>query len=160
MITVYFRESSDGGLHNLQSAGASALRPFQVAAERVARPFRDAYGYFDGLVTAKSENKRLRAELRRVRQIDIQNSTAVAELRDLKAQLQYREGPTFPSDYTGVAAQVLTYSTHFGDEITVDAGSSEGIHLDDPVATAEGLVGHVTWVTPGTSKVISRPSRS
>jgi rod shape-determining protein MreC len=153
MITVYFRESSTGGLHDLQSAGASALRPFEVAAERVARPFRDAYGYVDGLVTAKSENKRLRAELRKLRQLDIQNSTAVTELRDLKTLLRYQEGPTFPSDYRGVSAQVLSYSIHFGNEIVVDAGSSDGVHLDDPVATAEGLVGHVTWVTPGTSKV-------
>jgi rod shape-determining protein MreC len=153
MITVYFRESSDGSLHNLQNAGASALRPFEVAAERVARPFRDAYGYFDGLVTAKSENERLRRELRQLRQLNIQNSTAVTELRDLKAELQYREGPTFPGQYRGVAAQVLSYSTHFGNEIVVAAGSSAGIRLDDPVATAEGLVGHVTWVTSGTAKV-------
>ena len=36
---------------------------FEVGAERVARPFRDAYGYLAGLVHAKNENKRLRAEL-------------------------------------------------------------------------------------------------
>jgi rod shape-determining protein MreC len=153
MITVYFRESNAGGLHDFQSAGASALRPFEVAAERVARPFRDAYDYMEGLVTAKSQNKRLRAELARARQLNIQNRTAVTELGDLKAQLHYLEGPTFPSQYAGVAAQVLAYSTHFGDEIVIDAGSSDGVHLDDPVATADGLVGHVTWVTPGTAKV-------
>ena len=44
-----------------------ALRPFQVAAERVARPFRDAYGYFAGLAHAKSENEKLRRELRDAR---------------------------------------------------------------------------------------------
>jgi rod shape-determining protein MreC len=153
MITVYFRESSDGGLHDLQSAGASALRPFEVAAERVARPFRDAYGYVDGLISAKSENARLRAELHRLRQVNIQNATAQSELRDLKLQLRYQEGPAFPSDYKGVTAQVLLYSTHFGDEIVVAAGSGDGIHVDDPVATGEGLVGHVTFVTPGQAKV-------
>jgi rod shape-determining protein MreC len=153
MITVYFRESSDGGLHDLQSAGASALRPFEVAAERIARPFRDAYGYVDGLVDAKSENARLKTELQRLRQVNIQNATAQSELRDLKLQLRYREGPAFPSDYRGVTTQVLSYSTHFGDAIVIAAGSSDGIHVDDPVATGEGLVGHVTFVTPGNAKV-------
>ena len=32
LLTVYFRESSGGGLHSLQSTGASVLRPFEVAA--------------------------------------------------------------------------------------------------------------------------------
>ena len=62
LITVSFRESSGGGLHRVQSAGATVLHPFQVGAERVARPFRDVYGWFSGLVHAKSEAKRLRAE--------------------------------------------------------------------------------------------------
>jgi cell shape-determining protein MreC len=60
LITIYFRESAGGGLHQVQSAGATVLRPFEVAADRVSRPFRDAYGYFAGLVHAKSENNRLR----------------------------------------------------------------------------------------------------
>jgi rod shape-determining protein MreC len=153
MITVYFRESSAGGLHELQNAGASMLRPFEVAAERVARPFRDVYNYFEGLVDAKSQNKRLRAELRRYQQLDIQNRTAIAELQDLKRQMSYLERPSFPSDYSGRTAQVLTHSNQFGHEITVDAGSADGVRLDDPVLTSEGLVGHVTRVAAGASKV-------
>ena len=46
LITIYFREPSNGGLHGVQSAGATVLRPFEVGAERVAQPFRDAYGWF------------------------------------------------------------------------------------------------------------------
>ena len=61
LITVYFREPAGGGLHGVQSAGATVLRPFEVGAERVARPFRDAYGWFAGLVDAKSENATLRS---------------------------------------------------------------------------------------------------
>ena len=39
LITVYFRESAGGGLHGVQGAGATVLRPFEVASDRVARPF-------------------------------------------------------------------------------------------------------------------------
>ena len=46
-------------LHDAQGYGASALRPFEVAAKRVARPFRDAYDYVSGLTSAKSENAKL-----------------------------------------------------------------------------------------------------
>ena len=62
LLTVYFRESSGGGLHSLQSTGASVLRPFETAANRVAQPFRDAAGWFGGLSTTKDDNKKLRKE--------------------------------------------------------------------------------------------------
>ena len=62
LLSVYFRESNDGPLHGAQDVGATAIRPFQVGAERVARPFRDLYGWFDGMLTAKDENEKLREE--------------------------------------------------------------------------------------------------
>ncbi len=62
LITVSFRESSDGPLHDAQGAVASALQPFEVAVERVARPFRDAYGWTKDLFNARSENEELKAE--------------------------------------------------------------------------------------------------
>ena len=61
LITISFRESSTGALGGVQGAGATVLRPFEVGAERVARPFRDVYGYFASLVHVKRENGRLKA---------------------------------------------------------------------------------------------------
>ena len=63
LLTISFRSPTSGALHDVQGYGASALRPFQVAAQRVARPFEDVYGYFSGLANAKSENKKLKREL-------------------------------------------------------------------------------------------------
>ena len=60
LITVSFREQSDGPLHDAQAAVASALQPLEVAVERVARPFRDAYGWTKDLFNARSENERLK----------------------------------------------------------------------------------------------------
>ena len=59
LLTISFRSPTSGALHDVQGAGATALRPFQVAAERVARPFRDAFGYVHGLTSAKSRNVKL-----------------------------------------------------------------------------------------------------
>ena len=39
------------------------LEPFQIGAERVVRPFRDAWGWFDDLRTARSENMRLKKQV-------------------------------------------------------------------------------------------------
>ena len=107
LITVSFRETEDGPLHSAQGAVASVLQPFEVAVERVARPFRDAYGWTKDLFTARSENERLRAENQLLEQQVIQNESALQQNVALKQLLDYREGPSFPKDYDGVAAEVI-----------------------------------------------------
>ena len=76
LMTIYFRESASGGLHQIQGAGATVLHPFEVASERVARPFRDLYGWFGGLVHAKSERDKLRREVDALRQQVVANEAA------------------------------------------------------------------------------------
>ena len=60
LITASFRERPDGPLHDAQGAIAGALQPLEVAAERIARPFRDAYGWTKDLFNARSENEKLK----------------------------------------------------------------------------------------------------
>jgi rod shape-determining protein MreC len=150
MITVYFRESPNGGLHDFQSVAASAMRPFEIGAQRVARPFRDAYGWTAGLFHAKSENEQLRQELEDLRQAMIQNAAAARDYEEVVRLLRYKQGPKFPQDFSGdraVAAAVLSNPEgEFEQRITIAAGSSDGIHRYDAVVTADGLVGHVSQV--------------
>jgi rod shape-determining protein MreC len=145
LITISFRESQDGPLHAAQGAVASALQPLEVAVERVARPFRDAYDWTSGLFSARSEAERLRAENEQLRQQVIQNESALQENPELRRLLDYRSGPTFPDDYDSVAAQVLSRpASAFEQEIVVSVGSADGVQENAPVVTAEGLVGQVT----------------
>lgn len=154
LVTISFREPASGSLHGLQDAGAAALRPFQVGAERVARPFRDLAGWFGGVLDAKSENERLRGELDRLRQELIQNDSAARENAELRALLAYRDGPRFPTDYRGVAARVIARApSQFEQQIGIAVGSSSGIRVHDPVVTADGLVGQVTRVARNAAQV-------
>jgi rod shape-determining protein MreC len=154
LITVYFKESSGGALHGLQSTGSTVLRPFEVGAERVAAPFRDAYGWFRGLIDAKSENKRLQAEVDKLRQDQIQNQTAVAENEELRRQLRYVDSPRFPHDFYAINARVLARPPgEFEQQVVISAGLSDGVRLRAPVVTAEGLVGDVTLVAGREARV-------
>jgi rod shape-determining protein MreC len=154
LLTISFRSPTAGALHDVQGAGASALRPFQVAAERVARPFRDVYGYFHGMTTAKSENAKLKREVREWRAEALKNEAAAAQNPALKKQLAYQEGPTFPNDYRPVAASVTSFPAGpFTQQIAIAAGSSSGIRRGTPVVDGNGLVGSVTNVFPSTSEV-------
>ena len=154
LITIYFREPAGGGLHDVQSGGATVLRPFEVAANRVASPFRDAYGWFAGLIHAKSENADLRAKLDRLRAQVIQDQTAAAENADLKRQLAYQHSPAFPQDFQPINAEVVGRPpSEFDQQVTIAAGSGSGIRVDDAVVTADGLVGKVTQVASSQAQV-------
>jgi rod shape-determining protein MreC len=155
MITVYFRESESGAMHEVQSVTASALHPFQVGAERVARPFRDGYGWLAGFFHAKSENERLREQVRLLRQQAIQNSSAAQENLELRKVLEYRSGGVFPRGYDQIGAAVITHgASEHEREVVISAGSTDGISLYDPVVTSDGdLVGHVSKTTRDTAQV-------
>jgi rod shape-determining protein MreC len=154
LITIYFRESAGGGLHTVQSGGATVLRPFEVGAERIASPFRDAYGYFAGLIHAKSENARLRTQVDDLTGKVIQSSTAEAENADLRRQLDYVGSPSFPKDFNPVTTEVTSRApSEFQQQIGIAAGSTRGIRRFDPVVTADGLVGLVTRVAHDSAEV-------
>jgi rod shape-determining protein MreC len=154
LITISFREGENGPLHDVQGAVASALQPLEVAVERVARPFRDAWGWAESLLDARSENERLRAENEQLQQQVIQNESALQRNVILEDLLEYKRSPAFPADFDGVAAEVIARpSNAFEQTIVVSAGSEDGVHVDAPVVTAAGLVGTVTSVTDGAARV-------
>jgi rod shape-determining protein MreC len=154
MITISFREAPDGPLHEVQSIGATALRPFQVGAERVVRPFRDAWGWTAALFSAKGEVERLRLENQRLRQEAVQYRNAYAENMTLREVLDYKAPPAYPGDYSPVFAAVIAHPpSQFAQQVVIAAGEGDGVRVDDPVVNADGLVGRVTAVTPDTAQV-------
>jgi rod shape-determining protein MreC len=155
VITGYFRESENGPLHGVQGAAATVLKPFQIGAERVARPFQDAYGWVAGFVHAKSENERLKEQLKVYEQQLAQNMTAARENVEFRAALKYRSGPSFPVCCRPVGAKVISSgASEFQQELVIAAGRNDGIRRYDPVVDSSGyLVGSISKTTPASSEV-------
>ncbi len=154
LITFSFRQSEDGPVASAQGAAASALRPFEIAAERVAQPFRDAYAWVDSLFAARSDAKRLKEENDQLRQRVIQNQFAVRENARLRGLLDFRDGPAYPRDYQGLGASVIARPAGaFAQAIVVAVGAKDGVAVNAPVVTEDGLVGLVTRVTSSTARV-------
>jgi rod shape-determining protein MreC len=154
LITVSFREGDDGPLASAQDAGATVLRPFQVAADRVAEPFEDAYRWIDGLLSARSDADRLAEENELLRQQLAQSQLALRENTRLRALLRFRDGARFPRDYNGLAAAVIGRpAAAFSQAINVAVGSNDGVRRNDPVVTEDGLIGLVTRVSGSTARV-------
>jgi rod shape-determining protein MreC len=155
LLTISFRSPTSGALHDVQGYGSTALKPFQIAAERVARPFRDVYGYFSGLASAKSENAKLKIEARHWRAIANANAVAAARTAELEKLANFEQGATFPKDYRTVNTTVISWAGGASaQQVTIAAGSSSGIRLGTPIVTADGLLGHVTNVFPDTAQVM------
>ena len=154
MITLSFRTGGESGrLDNLQGAAASVLRPFQIGIERVVRPFRDLYGYTNGLVDAKGELDRARSENRVLRQQAIDYQLAIQENKRLRDLLHFHAPPAL-RDYDRIAAAVFSYPpSQFVQQLGISVGWADGVRVNDPVVNGDGLVGHVTKVSDRTAQV-------
>jgi rod shape-determining protein MreC len=153
MITAYFRESESGAMHDVQDVASTALEPFQIGADRLVAPFRDAWGYTTGLIDAKSDADRLRRERDRFRAEALLNTAAAQQLRDLQAQVGYH-GPPSLEDFDRVSAEVIMDPTsRYQQRIVIAAGVNDGVRRDYAVIAAGGLAGHVTKAFSNTAHV-------
>jgi rod shape-determining protein MreC len=154
LITISFRSPTSGALHSVQGAGSTALRPFQVAATRIAQPFRDAYNYVDGLANARAENQKLKKENQALRARDLHTVAQAALVPGLERVLHFVHGSNFPGGFRAVNTDVIAPPGNaFAHTLGIDAGSSSGVRLDSPVVSGVGLVGIVSNVTPHTAVV-------
>lgn len=160
LLTLSFRSTA---LDGVEGFGASVLRPFEVAANRVARPFRDATGWTRGVFHTKAENQRLQRQNAALRREVASLSGAQQENAQLQQMLHYTSSPRFPQDFTSIATDVLTNPSTFDQSVTIAAGSNQGVRLQDIVVTNGGeLVGQVTKVAGNVSRVmlITAPASS
>lgn len=154
LLTVYLRESDEGGLHAAQRVGLAVLAPFEVAGERIARPFQDAYGYVSDLVSNKESTDRLEARIEQLQEELRQAQAASAENERLRELLAFVDGPRFPANFEPVTTRVIAQpSNAYNQRVLVAAGSDEGVKVGAPVMTGDGLVGVVTKVTSGYAQV-------
>jgi rod shape-determining protein MreC len=154
LITLHFRESEDGPLHAAQRIGVSVLMPFEVAGERISRPFRDGWAYVSDLLDAKSENEELKKENEELRRAQIANQTAEREIERLEEIATFISGPNYPTDFDPIVATVVRRPPNpFTQEIVIAAGRGDGVAKNAPVITSDGLVGLVTDLTDGSASI-------
>jgi rod shape-determining protein MreC len=151
LITLSFRSSA---LDGAQGTAADALRPFEIAANRVSRPFRDAAGWAHGLINAKSQNAKLRHQVESLRQQVDADESARELNQTLKQQLSYL-GPPSIADFARRSVAVLSRPLSASDQsITIAAGSANQVAMGDVVITPAGLVGTISKVFAHTSRVM------
>jgi rod shape-determining protein MreC len=153
LLTVYFGESTNGGLHSVQRGALSVLGPIQEGAHRALKPFRDLFGWVGDTLDAKKERDKLSQENEDLRKQVTELQAEKGENEQLKNLLQINEAEGL-DQYAPVKTLVTGRTTNlFYSKVQIEKGSSAGIHLNDPVVNGDGLVGRVTTVTGGQSIV-------
>ncbi len=155
LITISFRSSA---LDGVESTAATALRPFEVAADRVSAPFRDAVDWFHGLTNARSENGRLKAENAQLRHQLALDQTALYQNVQLQNLLHY-QGPPSIAAFRRVNAEVMVNpQSPIDQSVSIAAGSAQRLAVNDVVIAPNvggvgGLVGTVTRVWSHVARV-------
>jgi rod shape-determining protein MreC len=154
LLTAYFGESASGGLHAVQRGFLEAMAPLQEGASRALKPARDLVGWAGDVFDAKSDNKKLRREVQDLRNRLVAAQTAERDADQLRALVGFNRSPGFPDGYEPVAARVIARSpTVWYSTITIDKGSDQGVHVDQPVTSGSGLVGKVSDVAADAARV-------
>jgi rod shape-determining protein MreC len=154
LLTAYFRESASGGLHAVQRGFMEVLSPLQEGATRALKPARDFGGWFGDVLDAKSENKRLRKQVESLRTQLAASQTSQRDTGELRSLVGFNRSDQFPQGYGKVAARVIGRSpTVWYSTLTIDKGSSAGLHSNQPVVTGDGLVGRVSAVSSHAAQV-------
>jgi rod shape-determining protein MreC len=152
LLTIYFSESVNGGLHAIQRGAGEALSPLEEGASRAFKPFSDLAGWVGDVADAKKENKQLKAEVKQLHGQLADLATAKREAEQLRAITQV--SANLPQDAKTVTARVIAHSpTVWYSTLQIDKGRNAGVRTNDAVITAGGLAGTVLSTTGGTAWV-------
>ncbi|HEV3035353.1 MAG TPA: rod shape-determining protein MreC [Solirubrobacteraceae bacterium] len=152
LLTAYFGEAPNGRLHGVQRDFLTVVSPIQDGANKALKPIRDLFSWFGNTLHAKSQLAQAQKQTEQLRRELVADQGEKRSYHQLSSLLHLDQLGV--SDYQPVTASVvgknpdLWYST-----VDINKGESAGIHVNDPVIDAEGLVGRVATVVSDGAEV-------
>jgi rod shape-determining protein MreC len=126
--------------------------PFQYALRWIGTPFRSIAVGMESIQKVRDENTALRQENSTLRNQIILLQEAQIENETLRQELKFKS--SVPS-YQLLSAEVIGRDpSNLFLYLIIDRGSDDGVNVGMPVITADGLVGRISEVNPGSSKVM------
>ncbi|MGH2832120.1 MAG: rod shape-determining protein MreC, partial [Solirubrobacteraceae bacterium] len=153
LLTAYFGEAPSGRLHSVQRGFLTVISPIQEGANAALKPVRNLFGWFGSTLHAKGQLKEVQKTNAQLTRELIENQANQRGYSNLM-KLYGLDNRLKISDYRPVTASVQAESPNIWySTVNIDAGSSSGVQINDPVINDDGLVGKVTDVTSDFSQV-------
>ena len=151
LLTVSYGHGSG----SIQDGVSTIFSPLESVANRALKPARDLVDWFDKTFEARGENSRLSEELEQARTEAVAGQEAIQENAQLRKLLELDRNPVVAtSAFKPVTGRVIARSpTVWHSSVTIDLGSGDGVVLDDPVISGDGIVGEISAVQPNSSQV-------
>jgi rod shape-determining protein MreC len=152
IITLDARGGEDSPVDPLRAVAGNAFGPVEEVTAAVVRPFESVPGFFTTTRSLHGEVRRLEAENAALRGQLATSSVARQRAAELDGLLK-SSGDT---GYALVPARVVAVgpAQSFSQTVTIDAGTSSGVHADMTVLNNEGLVGRVIRADRSTATVL------
>jgi rod shape-determining protein MreC len=152
LLTISYGQGSG----SIQDGVSTVFSPLEGAADRALKPARDLVGWFDKTFEARGENSRLSDELAQARVQAVAGQEAQQENAQLRKLLGLDRDPVIAtSAFKPVTGRVIARSpTVWHSAVMIDLGSGDGVLVDDPVISGDGLVGQVSAVQSDSAQVI------
>jgi rod shape-determining protein MreC len=154
LLSLYYREGNAGPLHGAEDVVSTVFSPISSVTDRALKPVRDLVNWFHETFEARGDKAELTDQVAKLRDQLARAQTTQGEAKELAALNQTLSGGIVPDGTDPVTARVVARSpTVWYSTVTIDKGSGDGVHVDDPVVAALGLAGKVTQTTPNTAQV-------
>jgi len=154
IITIDYRQGSSGPLAKMSDGIHTVVEPLQNGVSTVFRPVAAFFTALWHLPSREQEIKDLKEQLQASQADQVKAQAAIKELNDLQALL----GVAKSYDWRTTGADVIGNGvSNFEWTIDIDKGSNDGVKVDMPVISSQGLVGRVVHVTPFGSQVLLIP---
>jgi rod shape-determining protein MreC len=149
LLTLTYGQGSNG----IQRGVTAIFAPISSVLDRALKPARDLINWVDETFDARGKNHQLEEEVRELRKEVVGSQAALAENEELRALAKLDKEGAIPTE-SGVTGHVIGLSpTVWYSTVMIDVGSGDGVKIHDPVINGDGLVGEVSSVTGGVSKV-------
>ncbi|MCA1841192.1 MAG: rod shape-determining protein MreC [Actinomycetota bacterium] len=152
VITIDFRQSNGGALERAKDVSSAVITPIQRGLTTVFRPVGNFFSSIGQLGSLRSDNAKLREQVRALT-AEIDRAQALEAENEHLRELSGLSAPWFKMEH--VAAEVIgTVPTNYKWAVYIDKGSSDGIKPNMAVIDVEGLVGKTVHVEAHQSTVL------
>lgn len=151
VVAGFVLTMSPHNMRSIQSGFLGMISPFLKTGSSMEKKYREFREGLKTLETLEDENKRLTVSNKDLSATNQTLRGLEAENNRLRNALGYKERSTFKL----VPARIIARdASTWYNSVIIDRGSAEGLNLDMPVLTEEGLVGKISIVSDHSATVV------